>query len=523
MNHIEIIKIIDNNKINTNFNKKGFTKIIDLIIDMLFEKSVLFFSINLNFPEFWNDDLFEISNNETLKKEEKKKLQLEKAWKTIPILIEQLKKEFQTIELAEFFYLVVEIHNKNKNQDSYSSGFPYFHILFSMRSLIGYNEGILINLKRIFYKYSLDCHITYLDKKVEIYKFWNYIIKNTKYDKKLFNIHFFFIFNYETTTYATFFDFIDFADQDLPYGACSIVEHKHSHLKSMTIKIENEYILIRLWNLFFQLNNIFMYKDKIYQKNYNSKYSYTLIGDITILIEYGNIIMDNLSKHFPLQMQYVNLNNLMVVYFEKAIKSVKNLSYLLPQITINQHLIEFTDGIYNTVYDFFISFNNNKHQLLFNDLELTNNFNCGRYYPFTFHNINKPTYWLNKISQQLNHDQKNIIDFCTYFGRLFHSNPLFFDFPKQSTLVLQGPSNTGKTSLVINLEKYKDSIKGDVFDDAVDVQEQERNNKFSIFNGIMQANEMDLEVNSKFKKESHKILVYCNRIYVKKHLKKNLN
>ena len=102
MNHIEIIKIIDNNKINTNFNKKGFTKIIDLIIDMLFEKSVLFFSINLNFPEFWNDDLFEISNNETLKKEEKKKLQLEKAWKTIPILIEQLKKEFQTIELAEF-------------------------------------------------------------------------------------------------------------------------------------------------------------------------------------------------------------------------------------------------------------------------------------------------------------------------------------------------------------------------------------------------------------------------------------
>lgn len=127
MNSIEIIKITDTNKINTNFNKKGFMKIRDLIIDMLFEKSVLFFSININFPEFWNDDLLELPNNENLKKEEKRKLQLEKAWKTIPIIIEQLKKEFQTIELAEFFYLVVEIHNKDKNKDSY--GFFIFFFL----------------------------------------------------------------------------------------------------------------------------------------------------------------------------------------------------------------------------------------------------------------------------------------------------------------------------------------------------------------------------------------------------------
>lgn len=124
--------------------------------------------------------------------------------------------------------------------------------------------------------------------------------------------------------------------------------------------------------------------------------------------------------------------------------------------------MEFTDGIYKILENKFIKKEN---------WEILKNEQTVKYYNYTYKHVSLPIVWLNGVKKVLNikienniinkiinniinlekneNNINNLIDLLIYIAYVFHFSSNILN--KKSTMYIWGPSNTGKTTLIINL------------------------------------------------------------------------
>lgn len=501
---------------------KGFTKHRDYIVGKLMSQGVMFYSININYPHYWAGDRnFEPRT-------------LEEAWKSIRYEVLALRNHYlDDTDLIEFAYIVIESHKAVK--DPRMAGYPHIHMLVGVRSLLGDPGIIKLDLmERLLSAGYTDIDIHYLRTNLDVGKYWNYIVKETNYKeggigKDGFKNHYFYQFHVENGIYGKFYDFLMF--EDLPYPQDAEIgnrPHRHDKIVGLTNpKGKDKYVLINLWVVFMQLTGMFHYNGKLYQRNYISRYSYELLGDLNILKLKTDEMLQILSKVFIYQMRDLDMRRLMSDYFEDAIKTVNNNPLLLPTRRIMLNLIEFKDGIYNLSIDMFLGYQESLHKGILKELD--DKLTCVKYYDITYHNLTKPDFWLSRVAEQLAGDQRwavkglnkeqTLKEFCSHFGRLFHTIPPPFEIPKKNAVMVIGQSNTGKTTLVADIlyELFGKENIGIIGDDgtfafeqlehkAVIVNDEFKYNKSNRSNALKLIERKPFLMNSKYKKKHEVIL-----------------
>lgn len=318
------------------YDKKGIKEFLGLITERQSEKGVIFYEIKQNFPSNWT----KISDNILLSKEE--------SWKCAKIRIKEIKNNLKRIDMVEMAYMSISENKKRRE------GYPEIRMLVGIRSLTGKKQDIKTALlKEFLYGEIIDISIKEKNSKKKIKKYWDETIKNTK-TRAEFRNHYMYIYRKDEELYGGFYDYIEEAWSNLEYGECLEIEHKHKEI--MGVKSKNKYVLINLWSIFMQINELIQDEGIIYKRNRKSQQTYERIGDIKILKKETAEILKELRLEFPNQLGEIDIKEIISEYYIEAIKIVEEAPWILPSKKVNENWIEYKNGIYDKKERNFISY-----------------------------------------------------------------------------------------------------------------------------------------------------------------------
>ena len=182
------------------------------------------------------------------------------------------------------------------------------------------------------------------------------------------------------------------------------VETIYSHLPSFSSKkkILNEFTLINLINFYCLYKNCFINNEGIFYLKIGTFFSLYKEDEKSNLINKVENMFLVLLADFALHLRFVDLTTLKINYFFKLENLIKESDqFFINQININPFLFEFSDGVYISDYNKFIS----------KDFFIKNNINFKtskqgtlKNYNLTYHNLKKPVNWLNYVKQFLKED-----------------------------------------------------------------------------------------------------------------------
>jgi hypothetical protein len=208
-------------------------------------------------------------------------------------------------------------------------------------------------------------------------------------------------------------------------------------------------VLVDILQYYLILKNYYIYNNNIYQKIENSKISYKIVGSLTEILydKFQERVVFFFLNNFPGYFNKFDFNQLIKIYFIKSkfvIESIRDIS--TQRIYPDFGLIEFTDGIYSIKYDRFFC---NKENLIFRA-----NMSTIKHYNKSYSRTRriKPINWINGIKNALDITNSEIVNedyvrICLHIINPIHNNI----FDKKASLFVYGPSNTGKTSLIVNI------------------------------------------------------------------------
>lgn len=458
MNFLEVSKK-KLEEIKSDFNIKHLYIYMDEVINNSLNEGNIHFFITVNFQE-------QIKKKKIIKKE-----------------IERLEKIIEEVELVSWYNITTEL-NKNKNY--------HLHLIISIKSLIGYNNVIENNIKFFFINnYEIDTKTSICWNFLDIKKSWRYLYKDyeNKNENKKNNIK----IKKENTYYADKLDPI--FEENLTKKNKSkinilkikkndekwflnikklikykvIDEKKYDFLKGIKIEEKNlnERQLIFLWDYFLLINNMVIYKDKIYKKEENYMIAYKEFEPLDFLYDEINYIFYFFRKEFKFQFNNFNELDFITKFLKnKPEKLIRFKEFSSRKINFNFNILEFKDGIYSILHNKFIrtnKFNKNNNEKLEN-LLINREISTIKFYNYSYENLKEPELWLNSIEKVLglkkrtNSLSDKIAKFIKeddikwlliYIAYIFHHSTN--ELNKKNTLYIWGQSNTGKTTLIINL------------------------------------------------------------------------
>lgn len=484
------MRFIKNKSKNINNNGQKYKTILnswDVFINWSLDTGNSHFAVTINLPDYDPDDLKNLNKNNHNDKEFYNN-----------VLNEYLIYFLDYPRISTWFFIISE---ENKR------GVLHIHGILAIRNLTDYNlnikNNILDKIKTHKYLYQnpntfpvIDVVIKNLDGFLNIKKWVMYLHKTKMiFIPRLYIIETYFDIAYNFFWYPYLYDndynSIDNDPNSENYGWCNSTDtinpgfEIYSVEKKTKIKNDNKLITTPTSNIlgcrivnnkisqetfidlilyYIILNDLYIYKNNIYEKIENSLISYRLKG--TIIEELYNKFEDNIIPFFlkNYECHFKNFNFYFLIKFfkikiENTIEKIKELTK--NKINPNFNLMEFKDGIYDISNNRFIKKNNiNTNNNKFYNLSTLKYYN--QYYSWV--RQNEPTYWINGLKNSLDipielnltkfikkkenffkFDAKinNFIVICLFISTLFQENK-----NKKKFLFLHGKSNTGKTTYI---------------------------------------------------------------------------
>jgi hypothetical protein len=237
--------------------------------------------------------------------------------------------------------------------------------------LLGFRNLVKLKMSTIFEIKELldgdDVQLRSLDSYEDVVEFWNLM---TNEIETSFDLKNFYLFNYrpdEGLLYGDMKDYLDFEQGLGNTNTGTYPNHRDKNVLGINLrKIKNdEIVLINLLNVFVTEQLMFINSGLVYQKDFNSQYSYRCIGNFDDLFSLiGEVLLGYLVSRFPLQLNEDDIQILIIEQLESAIKKIKLAPALLPRRKILTEVVEFRDGLYNTKLDQFVSFDDDNNFLI---------------------------------------------------------------------------------------------------------------------------------------------------------------
>lgn len=292
-------------KSKTSLERKNFTKNfrnqLDIFLTELYNDGVLFYGFTVS--------MFDLKSSNP------------DFWKLIHLAVEDWVNSLKNdIELLEFTYISIELDQK---------GFPFLKGILSIRSLIGNNELLFNEIKKIFNYQHLDCSVKSFFSIDEIKDYFFFIIKenNFKYHR----------FTYYSDFYESFY--AEFMDLELQYDSETRVAFNLDRTVGSTfffLKGINELyphkktIINYLVNVYMLKKNYFVLNNFLYEKM--DDFNFKLVGPIDFLRENNILIFSFLKTLFPQQLNSLKISSLFNESWNSFYEDIKNNNHYLPEI-----------------------------------------------------------------------------------------------------------------------------------------------------------------------------------------------
>lgn len=415
--------------------------------------------------------------------------------KDIKKKIKNLEEIINKIELISWYNITTELNKKNNY---------HIHGIIAIKSLIGYNNNIENNIKFcLINKFEIDTKLNVCWNFIDIKKSWRYLYKEYENKKnkekgeikKKINIDvldpiFDEVFdknnlkneninlkNYNKNQIKNKINFIKVKkNEEIWFEKIKkwvnieiLNENKFDFVKGVKIdeKNYNERQLFFLWDFFLLINNMVLYKDKIYIKINESMISYNEFKNIDYLYDNINEIIFFFKKNFPFQFNNFDELNFISKFLKNKNEKITRLrEFSSRKVNFNFNILEFKDGVYSILHNKFVrtsKFEKEKNKSLVN-LLINKEISTIKYYNCSYENLKEPAVWLKSVEKVLGLKKRGdtlsdkIANFIKeddikwlliYIAYIFHYSTN--ELNKQNTLYIWGPSNTGKTTLIINL------------------------------------------------------------------------
>ena len=364
--------------------------------------------------------------------------------------VEQIKQILEkNLPTLTFFFLVPELNKLGK---------LHFHLLIGVRNFINYPYTLISNLLNVFKKdlyfflkmSDYDVKIDFLKNLLDIKKFYIYIHKDMyfwKFPSKLFFVE----------KYASIFSeclgnsYLFYLQISVDWGKLNKNYLDDIYGVKTKNNIINQDIILNLVHYYLILNSIYLDDKNAYKKVEGFNISYSLIGTIKdiLVVNFQKNIIGFFIQNFPVYFDGFDFNFLLNNFFLKY-KNISNDIYLLTtnKIILDFSVLEFLDGVYFFKYNKF--FKNNV-------IELNNLATLKYYYKnYSWARRSKPKIFIDALCHALDinpnecENDPNFLFICTYLASLLHPD---YIKDKKSNLFILGKSNTGKTTLIVNILK----------------------------------------------------------------------
>ena len=446
--------IIIYNKKKEKMNLKHLYIYMDEIINKSLNEGNIHFFITINFQE-------DIKSNIILKKK-----------------IKELEKLLNEIELISWYNIISEL-NKNENQ--------HLHGILAVKSLLGYNNVLENNIKFfLINNYEIDIKLNTCWNFLDIKKSWRYLYKEyekkkgiEKENKKIKKLDPIFeeidtlnlkklkkkiiILKCDTKQIEFFSNIKKFIEIE------EMNNFNFNFLSGVKI-VEKDYTerqILFLWEYFLSINNMVIYKNTIYIKIENSMISYKEFYKIDFLYDNFTDIIYFFKKNFKFQFENFDELNFITKFLKnKEDKIVRLKEFSKRKVNFNFNVLEFKDGIYSILQNKFIRKNKfeKNNNIKLEELLKEKGSVTIKYYNNSYENLKEPVLWLEGIEKVLGLKKRSdsfsdkiaaclkkddIKWLLIYIAYIFHHSTN--ELNKQNTLYIWGPSNTGKTTLIVNL------------------------------------------------------------------------
>jgi hypothetical protein len=428
------LSLIKKRKPNIILNKKLLFNFYDIYILSLQQKGMHFFGITISLK----NSVFE--SGEILKTFPQA---------VINTIVNIICSKLKEVEFIDFVFTTLE--------PSQRQGFYHIHMVLGIRSIDSNINSAHLYLLQFFNDklFTDEFYIVKLPNFIDIKKWFEYISKNLHINDEL-DVNNFYLFNYSSLNSETHNILITHilyqqensleADESLLLGNffkyTEIYRGNYSNIPGFNFKGKNTLKIFFYINLFMTLNDMFLYKNKLYQKNLDARFSYKYIGEPSVILDF------NLPNFFVSKFKSVSHEILLDLFM----LDIKNITNFLTKYTnffkhekINFNVIEFLDGIYLMDSDTFIPKN-----LLENCYIITT-----RFYAEKYKNIlkkPKPEKWLALLEKNLG--KENLDKFCIQYAQYFYpedNNVKTNKTTKKFNIFIHGVSSSGKTLLVKKL------------------------------------------------------------------------
>jgi len=421
---------------------KDLHKLFGNFIRQLKQKSIIFFSININLYRVGFDN----TKYHTLNIESE-----EYIIKSFQALLDS----FSDLEFIEFGLFVTEL---NKSND------PHLHGILGFRTLFNCQENILYQIEDLLARLDLfDTRVNFLPKFMDVVRYFNYMSKDLTKKRKFnyifdvaYSSHYSYIyqsFGMSIESLNVITEFNNLIPMGPTYDGRQYVRYgKHYNLKGMKIisKDLNIIKMVYFLSLYFQLHDMFIHKGNVYKKILNTYISYEYLGNLNYLKENYLLLMKELSNHIKL-VDYKELCFHFVLHSDWVIKSFLKFNYLNKK-ELHFDILEFKDGIYFARYDKFICKYGQKNYDL---SQLSGKIFTIRYYDSYYANLlrygGKPRIWYDKLLKNFN--EKLLEEFCLLFRDVLFDVDKGFS-KKSNILFLLGISNSGKSRLILDVARH---------------------------------------------------------------------
>ena len=221
----------------------------------LYNNNVLFYSLEIIFPDSVSSEDSKIT------------------------YIGKLINVLNDIDLIEFAYLT---YKKKK-----------IKILIGIRSLLNNNKQLLANIYNYLLHYPISIYSLKINKLNNIKSINSFFYNLIACDLKL---HYFNLYSDTNKLGFNFYSFVcdllAYIDMILPYKLKNII-NKHSVISGYKEKELNKNIIYYIWNLYFQINNLYITRENniliIYKK-------YTLSTSTYQIFNYGYFLLNNFKE-----------------------------------------------------------------------------------------------------------------------------------------------------------------------------------------------------------------------------------
>ena len=378
---------------------KIFRKELNLLVDHFYLNGIQFYGFTI--------DMLNLNLDSELSELE--------LWQKVHYNVEHYISDIGTrIELVEFCYLSIEL--KDYIEKEYKKELPFLKGIIGVRTLIGENTFLDIEVKKVFRSIhdfnKIEINRLYNPKKIKAY--WNYVINQNN-----FRFHRF-------TSYGDSYNYIDYygeisdlefiysEDSKNPGFAFGLDEWRYNktyQIRGINLKKPNKKtLIIFLLNLYFFNKKYKLYQNLIFQEIIDTKYSLNYVCNLEFFKNNSIQIFEDLKKIYPMHLQYINFLELIINDFNKVIDSIEDNNNFLHKIKFNLNAVEFKNGIFFYDEKKFFSFQKNRSEL--NKKML--GFNTFLYFNINYQSLKKYSYF------------DNYIGLSKYFHCDFYSS--FFDY-----------------------------------------------------------------------------------------------